>query len=135
MDDTSTTVFINNKKDDTIYIGIDIDDKKFLEESGPNIHTIQSKSENYEYIAERFKEIGIEKIDFLFIDGWHSINQVIDESFYFDFLDKGSVVGFHDTNYHPGPHKVIRNLNPEIFETRLYCESPNDWGVGFAFVI
>jgi hypothetical protein len=135
MDDTSTTVFINNKKDDTIYIGIDIDDKKFLEESGPNIHTIQSKSENYEYITEKFKEIGIEKIDFLFIDGWHSINQVIDESFYFGFLDKGSVIGFHDTNYHPGPHKVIRNLNPEIFETRLYCESPNDWGVGFAFVI
>jgi len=134
MEDTSTTIFLNNKKEDTIYLGIDIEDKRFLENIGPNIHTIKSKSENYEDVLKKFKELGIEKIDFLFIDGWHSINQVIDESFYFNFLSKGSVVGFHDTNYHPGPRKIVRNLNPEFFETKLYCESSDDWGIGFAFV-
>lgn len=133
MEDTSTTIFLNHKNDDTIYVGIDIDDKKFLESYGPNIHTIESKSENYSFIIDKFKELNIEKIDFLFIDGWHSINQLIDELFYFDFLNEGSVVGFHDTNYHPGPSKVIRNLNPDMFETRLYCESVDDWGIGFAF--
>jgi hypothetical protein len=133
MEDTSTTIFLNHKNEDTIYVGIDIDDKKFLESYGPNIHTIKSKSENYSFILEKFKELNIEKIDFLFIDGWHSINQLIDELFYFDFLNKGSVVGFHDTNYHPGPSKVIRNLNPLMFETRLYCDSTDDWGIGFAF--
>jgi hypothetical protein len=135
MEDTSTTIFLNHKNDDTIYVGIDIDDKKFLESYGPNINTIKSKSENYSFVLEKFKELNIEKIDFLFIDGWHSINQLIDELFYFDFLNEGSVIGFHDTNYHPGPSKVIRNLNPSMFETRLYCESADDWGIGFAFVI
>lgn len=134
MEDTSTTIFLNNKKDDTIYLGIDIEDKKFLEIIGPNIYTIKSKSENYEGVLEKFKELGIEKIDFLFIDGWHSVNQVIDESFYFNFLTKGSIVGFHDTNYHPGPSKMVRNLNPEIFGIKLYCESEDDWGIGFAFM-
>ena len=134
MEDTSTTIFLNNKKDDTIYLGIDIEDKKFIESVAPNIYTIKSKSENYEEVLKKFKDLGIEKIDFLFIDGWHSINQVIDELFYFDFLTKGSVVGFHDTNYHPGPSRIIESLNPEMFEVVKYCQSEDDWGIGFAFL-
>lgn len=129
---TSTTVLLNNKKEDTIYIGIDIDDKSFLEKEGKNIHTIQSSSENYSLIKEKLEKLGITQIDFLFIDGWHSINQVIDELFYVDLLSTGGIVGYHDTNFHPGPSKIIEALNPDVFQVRKHCTLPTDYGISFA---
>lgn len=130
---TSTSILLNSKNPDTLYLGIDIDDKSFLK--GPNVHTLQARSENYEVILNKFKELGIHKIDFLFVDGWHSINQVIDELWYVDFMKSGGVVGYHDTNFHPGPSNIINALRPDIFKVTKYCVSQNDWGVGFAQIL
>lgn len=130
-DHTSTTVLINNKKDETIYLGIDVDDKSFLEKEKPNVHTLQARSEDYEIIKKKFDELGIVKIDFLFIDGWHSVNQVIDELFYIDYVPSGGIVGYHDTNYHPGPSKILSAFNPHMFDVRKHCIAENDYGIGF----
>jgi cephalosporin hydroxylase len=129
---TSTTILINNKNDDTIYIGIDVEDKKFLEKEKPNVHTIQARSEDYETIKQKFDELGIKQIDFLFVDGWHSVNQVIDELFYVDYVPAGGVIGYHDTNFHPGPSRIINALKPEMFDVRRHCINKIDWGTGFA---
>jgi hypothetical protein len=131
-DQTSTSIFLNHKCPDTLYLGIDIDDKTFLQGLGRNIFTLQSKSENYEVVKAKLDALRITQIDFLFVDGWHSINQVIDELWYVDFMKPGGVIGFHDTNYHPGPSRIIKNLNPDIFEVTQYCEQQDDWGIGFA---
>lgn len=131
-DQTSTSIFLNYKRPDTLYLGIDVDDKTFLQGLGRNIFTLQSKSENYEVIKAKLDALKITQIDFLFVDGWHSINQVIDELWYVDFMKPGGVIGFHDTNYHPGPSQIIKNLNPDIFEVTQYCEQQDDWGIGFA---
>jgi len=131
-DQTSTSIFLNHKRPDTLYLGIDIDDKIFLQGLGRNIFTLQSKSENYEVIKAKLDALKITQIDFLFVDGWHSINQVIDELWYVDFMKPGGIIGFHDTNYHPGPSRIIKNLNPDIFEVTQYCEQQDDWGIGFA---
>lgn len=131
---TTTSVFIENKNPHTIYLGIDIKDKTFLHSLGDNIFTLQSKSDSYETVRNKFKEIGIEKIDFLFIDGFHSINAVISELWYVDFMKPGGIIGFHDTNYHPGPSRVVEKLNPEIFEVTRYCEKRDDWGISFAIL-
>ena len=133
-DHTSTTILINNKNDNTIYLGIDIEDKTHLESERPNVYTLKAKSEDYDVILQKFKELGITKIDFLFIDGWHSINQVIDELWYVDYMKSGSVIGYHDTNYHPGPSRIINALKPELFDVRKHCVSKIDWGVGFATI-
>jgi len=127
---TSTSILLNYKNPETIYLGIDIDDKSFLK--GPNVHTLQAKSEDYTTVLNKFKSLGIYNIDFLFVDGWHSINQVIDELWYVDFMKSGGVVGYHDVNFHPGPSRIINALRPTIFNTTKYCTQQNDWGVGFA---
>ena len=131
-DQTSTSVFLKHKNAETIYLGIDVDDKTSLQGLGRNIFTLQSKSEYYERVKAKLDALKISQIDFLFVDGWHSINQVIDELWYVDFMKPGGVIGFHDTNYHPGPSRIIKNLNPDIFEVVQSCEQQNDWGIGFA---
>lgn len=133
LNNTSTSILIKNKKPETLYLGIDIEDKSFLHDLGPNIYTLQSPSENYEVVNNKFNQLGITQIDFLFIDGWHSINQVIDELWYVQFMKPGSVIGFHDVNLHPGPYNVFNNLNPKLFKTTNF--NTPDWGIGFAQLI
>ena len=133
-DQTSTSIFLRHKNPETIYLGIDIDDKTFLQGLERNVFTLQSKSEYYERVKAKLDALRITQIDFLFVDGWHSINQVIDELWYVDFMKPGGVIGFHDTNYHPGPSRIIKNLNPDIFEVRQYCQQQDDWGIGFATI-
>ena len=129
---TSTSVFLKDKKESAIYLGIDIEDKSSLSKLGSNIFTLQARSESYDIVKNKLEHLKITQIDFLFIDGWHSINQVISELWYVDFMKSGGIIGFHDTNYHPGPSKVVEKLNPEIFEVKKYCEGYNDWGISFA---
>ena len=131
-DQTSTSIFLRHKNPETIYLGIDIDDKTFLQGLERNVFTLQSKSEYYERVKAKLDSLKITQIDFLFVDGWHSINQVIDELWYIDFMKPGGVIGFHDTNYHPGPSQIIKNLNPNIFEVKQLCQQQDDWGIGFA---
>lgn len=131
-DQTSTSIFLRHKNPETLYLGIDIDDKTFLQGLERNVFTLQSKSEYYERVKAKLDSLRITQIDFLFVDGWHSINQVIDELWYVDFMKPGGVIGFHDTNYHPGPSRIIKNLNPNIFEVKQLCQQQDDWGIGFA---
>ena len=131
--DSSTSIFLKTKKDSTKYLGIDIEDKTHLESYKPNIYTLKAKSEDYEVVSNKMKEIEMESIDFLFIDGWHSINQVIDELWYLQFMKPGGVIGFHDVNHHPGPKAVLEALNPNLFKVTNY--NTPDWGVGFATIL
>lgn len=125
-------VFFNSKKTETVYVGVDIDDRSFLNDSGKNIHTIRADSSNYEENVAKFKELGVEKFDFIFIDGWHSINQVLKDWEYTNLLAEGGIVGFHDTSCHPGPYNFVHALD----ETKWVVEKnicPADWGIGFAW--
>ena len=83
-------------------------------------------------LKKKFEELNITVIDFLFVDGWHSVNQVVDELFYVDMLKVGGIVGYHDTNFHPGPKKIVDALNPEVFDVRQHCTLPTDFGISFA---
>jgi len=47
--------------------------------------------------------LDLDTIDFLFIDGWHSVNQRLADWRYVERLSPGGVVVMHDTNVHPGP--------------------------------
>ena len=127
--DSSTYVFLNNKKENTLYLGVDLMDKSFLNDAVKNIHTLQTDSSNYEQVVSKLRGLGVDEIDYLFIDGWHSINQVYKDWEYTNILSKNGIVGFHDINYHPGPSLFIQNLNPDIWDIKTYC--PNDYGIGF----
>ena len=127
---SSTSIFLDSKHNSTKYLGIDIEDKSNLESYKPNVYTLKAKSEEFEVVFNKMQEIGMNQIDFLFIDGWHSINQVIDELWYLQFMKPGGIIGFHDVNHHPGPKAVLEALNPDIFEITNYFTP--DWGIAFA---
>jgi predicted O-methyltransferase YrrM len=131
-DKSSTHVFLQNKKPDTVYIGIDLNDKSFLHELGPNIHTFAADSSKIDANMDRAKELGVEQFDFILIDGLHSINQVYKDWEYTRWLAPGGIVAFHDTAEHPGPFLFVRNLNTEKWNVEVN-NCPGDWGIGFAW--
>jgi hypothetical protein len=131
--DSSTHVFLENKNPETVYIGIDLDDKTFLNDPAKNIHTIQGTSSDVEKNMELIKSLGVTEFDFIFIDGWHSVNQVLIDWEYTRWLSSSGIVGFHDTSAHPGPVKFVRALNREIWNVEENV-SPEDHGIGFAWL-
>jgi len=132
-DSTSTSVFLKNKKDDTIYIGVDIEDKSYLNNPDKNIYTIQTGSENIQEVMNFVRSKGIDKIDFLFIDGWHSINQcIIEFEGYTPYLSNEGIVGVHDTTYHPGPRWLVEKTDKNIWNIAEHRGKENaDFGISF----
>jgi len=125
-------IFLDNKLDNTIYVGIDLDDKSFLNNTEKNIHTIKGSSFDVEKNMEFFRSIGVEEFDFIFIDGDHSIMGVLNDWEYSRMLSKEGIVGFHDTSWHLGPREFVNNLNTEKWNV-VPNTCPKDWGVGFAW--
>jgi hypothetical protein len=127
-----TQIFLKNKKQETVYVGIDIDDKKYLNSVENNVHTIHAESSNYQGCTDYIKSIGVEQFDFIFIDGWHSINQVLDDWEYTNFLSKAGIVGLHDTNYHPGPKFFLDAIDTDKWHVvKNATNETKDWGIGF----
>ena len=127
---SSTYCFLNNKKDETVYVGIDLENKSFLTNPDKNIYTFETNSSQVEDNLKLFRNLNIEKFDFIFIDGWHSINQVLTDWEYTRMLSDHGIVGFHDTNYHPGPSAFLKAINRDKWHVEdNLC--PNDYGIGF----
>ena len=129
--ESSTHCFLKNKKQETVYVGIDLDDKTFLNNAEQNVHTIQHTSFDLISNFESFKSLGIRQFDFIFIDGWHSINAVMLEWEYTHLLGPNGIVGFHDSNYHPGPKEFVDAINQEKWNVVKLC--PDDYGISFAW--
>lgn len=125
-------VFFSNKKDETIYVGLDIEDRSWLCEYGENIYTIQGNSSNYDENIKIIKEkFNVEQFDFIFIDGLHSLNQVLKDWEYTNLLSDSGIVGLHDTSHHIGPYLFIRNLDKDQWNV-IENACPQDYGIGFA---
>lgn len=118
---------VENLPDDGIYLGVDLEDKSFLDDPTRRIYTIKSDSSNFYLVNKKLVEIGVQFLDFILIDGWHSINQVLKDWEYTKLLKKGGVVGFHDVTCHLGPFYFTKNLNKDKWQiSENLC--PNDWG-------
>jgi len=130
---SSTSIFLDNKRDTDIYIGIDINDKSHLDNLEKYIYTICSLSENIEFVFEKIKEIGINEIDILMIDGYHSINQVyIEWENYTKILASNGIVIIHDTNAHPGPYFLVKSIDTTLYDVYKYLSDVVDWGISVA---
>jgi cephalosporin hydroxylase len=130
---SSTSVFLDNKRHNDIYIGIDIEDKSVLNDNDKNIFTIHSSSNNIEFVFAYLKNMGIESIDILMIDGYHSINQVYFEwENYTPLLSSDGIVVMHDTNSHPGPYFLMKSIDINQYDVYKYLNDVVDWGIGVA---
>jgi hypothetical protein len=131
---TSTRVLLDNKNPETVYIGVDLENKRFINDPSRNIHTIISPSEYVDSVKVFMKALGVEKIDFLFIDGWHSINQCILEwEGYVPLLSEHAIIGLHDTNHHLGPRWLIdHGVDKKVWEIFEFPGDPTaDFGIAF----
>lgn len=126
-----THVMINQKIDSAFYFGVDIKDKTFLNNSDKNVFTIQSDSGDIDKVMEFVNSKGVTHFDFIFIDGYHSVNQVLKEWRFVEYLSDFGIIAIHDTNYHPGPRKFIDVLNTEKYIIDKTCTEGLDWGISF----
>jgi cephalosporin hydroxylase len=129
---TSTSIFIDHKRDGDIYLGIDIEDKSYLNNREKNVYTLKTPSENIEYVSQVLNILGVNNIDVLMIDGWHSINQVYKEWEYTRWLSNDGIVVFHDTNAHPGPYFIAQSIDTDVYEVKKYLNDVVDWGITVA---
>ena len=125
-----TKTWLDNKNQDATYVGIDIENRDHLTDPAKLTWTIQDSSSNYQENIKKIHSFGIKQFDFIYIDGWHSINQVLADWEYVDLLAPGGIVGFHDTNYHPGPKLFIAALDRDKWSVEEPAPA-NDWGVVF----
>ena len=138
--DSFTNVLLENKNKETVYIGIDTDDKNYLNDVDKNVYTIRNNSsnihENINFINEIFDKCNVQRrqFDFIFIDGWHSINQCLNDWEYTSILGENGIVGLHDTAYHPGPKVFMKAISRDIWTVEdNVIETKDDWGIGFAW--
>jgi len=132
-DGSFTKAILDNKPDNIKYLGVDLDDKSYINSTEKNIYTIKENSFNQESIRNYMKEIKMEKISILFIDGWHSVNACINDWLYSDLLSKDGVVIFHDTNYHPGPRVIIESIDRTKFRVERHFVYEDDYGISIAY--
>jgi hypothetical protein len=128
---SSTHILLDNKLPETIYVGIDIEDKSFLNNPEKNIYTIKNDSSDFDANWAQMQAWGVKEFGFIFIDGWHSINQVKRDWEYSRYLSTNGIVGFHDTTCHPGPKQFVHALDTSKWQV-VENVCPQDWGIGFA---
>ena len=134
--DSFTNIFIRNKLPNAIYIGIDIGDKTYLDNRDNHVYTIRASSSDYEYCKNIINTFfGIQQFDFIFIDGWHSVNQVLQDWEYTNMLTPNGMVGFHDTQWHPGPKLFMEALDTDKWNVipNAVVDNEQDWGIGFVW--
>lgn len=128
-----TMALLNNKPDHVPYLGIDIDERSYLNNPSKNIYTLRENSFSQEAVRNYAEAIGLKKISILFIDGWHSLNACINDWKYADLLSDKSIVVFHDTNHHPGPAIILHAIDQNKFRVEKYFTDKRDFGVSVAY--
>lgn len=118
------------------YIGIDLTDRTAALSEAPGRPIMLQVDSGSPAALGRLRDVlgPSGAIDFLFLDGNHSISAVLADWELTALLAPGACVGFHDTAYHPGPHLFTRALDPALWHVEPnVIVDPNDWGIGFAW--
>jgi hypothetical protein len=129
----TTDIFFEMKTPSCVYLGVDIADKKHIDDPARNIHTIQTSSYERDTILlklkQLWKESGRTGIDLLFIDGDHSVNSMINDWRFAEYVNEGGFILVHDTNVHPGPAVVFDAISETLFAKERFCVYEQDWGI------
>lgn len=131
----STVVILRNKKPSCLYLGVDLHNKRYVNNVNNNAHTIQCNTFDRAVVRDKLTELGAEKIDVLMIDADHSINSAINDWRYTEWLSDSGVVVLHDTNAHIGPTLLYDAIDSRLFDKQKFCKERNkkgiftDWGV------
>jgi hypothetical protein len=126
---TITKILLGLKSQSCVYLGVDMEDKSFLDSEADHIHTIRSTSHDKVRVRGKLRNLGIKNIDLLIIDGWHSVNTCVNDWAYTDLLSDHGAVLLHDTNAHPGCIALYHAIDEEIFIKERFCTDHKDHGI------
>jgi hypothetical protein len=129
-----TKYFIELKHLDCFYIGVDANDKSFLNNVQNKVYTIKAWSSELDGVLQFIeKTTGRKKIDLLFVDGNHSIQATYNDFRYVQYLSDGGVVLFHDVSVHPAG-LVFDAIDDKLFrKEKMFLHHPQSSGVGIAY--
>lgn len=111
------------------YVGVDMEPREGIHNPEANCWFLQTNSHNQSEVRGYLQNLGIEQLDLLMIDGWHSVNTTVNDWEYADLVRVGGLVVMHDTNAHPGPVAVFDAVDERVFEKHRYCTAENDMGI------
>jgi cephalosporin hydroxylase len=129
LPESSTGILLQHKPADCVFIGVDIEDKSHLTDTQARVYTLQMDSADRAKVFALMEELKLEQIDFLFIDGWHSVNQCLADWQYVERLSPEGIIVMHDTNVHPGPVAVFEAIDEAMFQKAKHCTEGPDWGI------
>jgi hypothetical protein len=134
IENNSTNTIEKYKPQTAKHFCVDQNPQNIENLNGENVHALCTFSSNYDGIVSFINEHGKNNIDLLFIDGWHSVNQVLDDFKYIDLLSPNGVVVLHDVAVHPGPVELLKALDENVWEISKHTDKdifgmPNDFGI------
>jgi cephalosporin hydroxylase len=127
-EDSSTKVLSAIKPKDCVFVGIDTSLRPVPQVE--NYHFLHGDSSDREKLYALMRQLDRKTIDFMFVDGWHSINQVLRDWLYWERMSQDGIMVFHDTNFHPGPVMVLAAIDESIFSVEYFGAGACDWGLG-----
>ena len=127
---SSTEKIFRIKSEKCDYLGIDINERPHIVGKASNINFLKIDSSNTDEIKDYINTKFQKPIDFLYIDGYHSVEQVKKELSLVNLVRKGGVIGFHDISVHAGPNVWMDALNSDMFDIYKYRKD-DDWGIGY----
>lgn len=129
-----TKYFIELKDKNTSYIGVDANDKSFLNNSENKIFTIKAWSHEINRVLEYIEKVtGKREIDLIFVDGDHSIRGLCTDMKYLQYLSKNGIALFHDISVHPAG-LVFDAINEDMFiKEKVFLHNSDSSGIGVAY--
>lgn len=124
-----TNVIHAHRQPHSLYLGVDKEDRSHVHDPEHGSHFLQADSSDQQLVRTKIQELGVTHLDLILIDGWHSVNQTVNDWEYVDLLRVGGMVIMHDTNAHPGPVALYDAVNEQQFEKHRYCTQLNDMGI------
>lgn len=125
---TFTQHVFDTKPADMFYIGVDHAAIEGLTNPEKHIHCIQTNSSERKQVFDFMDKVGAPLIDILFIDGFHSVNQALDDWQYIERLSPYGYVLMHDASFHPGPWCLYDAVDEMFFNKEKLCMD-NDYGL------
>ena len=130
--DSSTYVFLNNKKQRTYYVGIDDEDRSYLNDTTKNIYTIKNSKNNVKDNMRICANLGITSFNFIFINACSNIDEIQALWKYTNWLAPVSFVGFHNTGVQPELIEFLDSINRDKWNVvKNVCKQDN--GIGFVW--
>lgn len=123
-----TSMLLKARPPNSIYLGIDVDDKSHVHQPEKNQFFLRTNSHNQQTVRDYLSSIGAQKIDLLLIDGWHSVNTAVNDWSYNDLVSDHGLIVLHDTNAHPGPVALFDAVDETQWRKTRYC-TQDDMGI------